>query len=415
MAGNIVSDNNRIIVLGDFGVREMQQMLAAMHNLTFTRGYSDLDLDFSQCTSAFSGQMLGLAANVQNYLLNNVDTSLIPPNDQTLRRLFVNTNWAHLIDFRRFGESTFRGYSQVPAMKFTDADQHFEAVSIVMKNILISLTEFDRDHLRAIEWSVNEITDNVLNHAQSRVGGFVQVTNLRQRQQIEFSVCDAGLGIPTTLRANYPELDTDQEAVDLAIREGVTRDASVGQGNGLYGTWRISQLSSGRFELYSGYVSLISTPQDGLRIKKENIPFNGTLITTRIGYRTPLDLREALTFGNKVYETTDIIEMDYEEDEEGNVFLNLQQESSGFGSRKAGEPIRRKLNNLVRMADARHVIIDCADIPLMSSSYADEVFGKLFAEHGPVEFSRRFEIRNVDQLVKDLIDKAIIQRSRVGP
>lgn len=415
MAGNITSANNRIIVIGDFGVREMQQMLAAMHNLTVNRGYLDLDLDFSKCTSAFSGQMLGLAANVQNHLLSNVDTSLIPPDDQRLRRLFINTNWAHLIDFRRFAESTYRGYSQVPAMKFVNADQHFEAVSIIMKNILSSLTEFDRAHLRAIEWSVNEITDNVLNHAQSRVGGFVQVTNHRQRQQIEFSVCDAGLGIPETLRANYPNLDTDQEAVDLAIREGVTRDESVGQGNGLYGTWRISQLSSGRFELYSGYVSLVSTPQDGLRIKKENIPFNGTLVTTRIGYRTPLDLREALTFGNKVYETTDIIEMDYDEDEEGNVSVHLQQESSGFGSRKAGEPVRRKINNLVRMSDAGHVIVDCADIPLMSSSYADEVFGKLFAEHGPVEFSRRFEIRNVDPLVKDLIDKAIIQRSRAGP
>ena len=350
----------------------------------------------------------------QSYLMQGVDTSLIPPVNEKLRRLFVNTNWAHLIDFRRFAESTFRGYSQIPAIKFTNADQHYQAVSAIMRNILSALTQFDRSHLTAIEWSVNEITDNVLNHAQSSVGGFVQLTNHRQRQQVEFSVCDAGLGIPATLRPRYNDLPNDQEALDLAIKEGVTRDKSVGQGNGLYGAWRVSQLSGGRFELYAGYASLVSSPQDGLRIKKESIPFNGTLITTRIGYRTPLDIRDALTFSDKASYPTDIVDIDYDEDTEGNVIFNLNEESNGFGSRAAGEPIRRRINNLARISEAGHVIVNCADIPLMSSSYADEVFGKLFAEHGPIGFSRHFELRNLDSLVRDLIDKAIIQRSRAG-
>lgn len=414
MTGNISSDSNRIIVLGDFGVREMQQMLAAMHNLTSTRGYRDLELDFSDCTSAFSGQMLGIAASAQKYLVDGVDASLTLPKEMRLRRLFLNTNWAHLIDFRRFAESNFRGYSQIPAIKFLNAEQHHEATSSVMKRILSALDGFDRSHLRAIEWSVNEIADNVLNHAQSPVGGFMQVTNHRQRQQIEFSVCDAGLGIPATLRDQYPSLRTDQELVDQAIREGVTRDKSVGQGNGLYGTWRISQLSNGRFELYSGYVGLMSTPRDQLRISKESIPFTGTLITTRIGYGAPLDLRDALTFDDKPHIPLDVIDLDYKEDSEGNVIFHLNEESNGFGSRAAGEPVRRKIRNLARISDSKSVVVDCADIPLMSSSYADEVFGKLFAEYGPIKFSSHFKLTNIDQLVEDLINKAIIQRSRDG-
>ena len=414
MSGNISSKRNKISVNGDFGVREMQVMLAAMHKLTSARGYQDLELDFSNCTSAYSTQMLGIAANAQNYLLNNVDISLNPPAEKKLRRLFLNTNWAHLIDFRRFTESNFRGYTQVPAIKFRDEQQHYEAVSSIMKIILSALTDFDRSHLKAIEWSVNEITDNVLNHAQSPVGGFVQVINHRQRHQIEFSVCDAGLSIPETLRSQYPNVATEQELVDLAIREGITRDKSVGQGNGLYGTWKISQLTGGRFELYSKYVSLISTQVDGLRIRKESVPFNGTLITARIGYRTPFDLREALTFDNKGHIPTDFVELDYQEDGDGNVTFRLDQESNGFGSRAAGKSVRRKIRNLVRISGAEHVIVDCSDIPLMSSSYADEVFGKLFVEFGPISFSRYIELKNVDELVKDLIDKAIIQRSREG-
>ena len=415
MVGNILSEQNTIKVLGDFGVREMQQMLAAMQNLTSAKGYMDLNLDFSECKSAFSGQMLGIAANVQNYLIKGIDTSLTPPNGYRLRHLFINTNWAHLIDFRRYSESAYRGYSQIPATKFSDADQLFETVSAIMEKILSALSKFDRSHLTAIEWSVNEVTDNVLNHAQSPVGGFVQVTNHARREQIEFSVCDAGLGIPATLRSQNPNLDTDQEALEQAIREGVTRDKSVGQGNGLYGTWRISQLSDGRFELYSGNASLVSTSHDGLTsIRRENIPFNGTLITTRIGYGKPLELKDALTFQSRTFEPLDIIDHDYNEDEEGNVTVQLRQEPGGFGSRKAGEPVRRKINNLSRIAKSGHVIIDCSGIPLMSSSYADEVFGKLFFEVGPIEFSRRFELKNLDDLVEDLINRAIMQRSMSG-
>src|SRR6476620_6288661 len=49
-------------------------------------------------------------------------------------------------------------------------------------------------------------------------------------------------------------------------------------------------------------------------------------------------------------------------------------------------------------------------IHLISSSFADEVFGKLFLELGPLDFSNKIELKNLDGTVKLLIDKAIIQR-----
>ncbi len=58
-------------------------------------------------------------------------------------------------------------------------------------------------------------------------------------------------------------------------------------------------------------------------------------------------------------------------------------------------------------------MVELQDIALVSSSFADEVFGKLFAELGPIDFSRRIELRNVDPLVKNLIDRAIYQRMAV--
>jgi len=258
---------------------------------------------------------------------------------------------------------------------------------------------------------VNEITDNVINHSQSPVGGFVQVTNHRHKEQIELTVSDAGVGIPKTLRDSYPELHSDSEALEQAIKEGVTRDNNIGQGNGLYGTWRISQKSEGTLNIYSGNARLHATVKAN-QIKGEKIPVTGATVCARIGYSNSVDLSEALTFKGKVHTPTDYIEVHYDEDESGNILFVLNDEATGFGSRAAGDPIRRKLINLIGCLSAGQVVIDAKNVPFVSSSFADEVFGKLFLELGPIKFSKYVKIINLDDLVSGLIDKAVMQRMR---
>ena len=73
---------------------------------------------------------------------------------------------------------------------------------------------------------------------------------------------------------------------------------------------------------------------------------------------------------------------------------------------------KKKLLNIARLDGINKVTIDFSGIPLVSSSYADEVFGKMFVELGPLEFSQRFGFRNIDPLVRQLIDKAVTQRVR---
>jgi STAS-like domain of unknown function (DUF4325) len=284
----------------------------------------------------------------------------------------------------------------------------------VTERILSALTEFDRSHLKAIEWSLNEITDNVINHAQSPIGGLLQVTNFgRERKIIEFCVCDAGIGIPHSLSGGHKEIRSDQEALDKAIREGVTRDKSVGQGNGLYGSWRITQISGGSFEIHAGNASLVSWP-DAVHIRPEACPFHGSLVIASINYRKALSLEEALNFGGKSHDPVDHVQVAYEENEEGLVVFPLVREAQGFGSRAAGMPVRQKLRNLIRICGGKRIGIDFSDVPIISSSFADEVFGKLFAELGPLDFMKAFEFRRVDSTIHGLINKAIEQRAKTG-
>jgi hypothetical protein len=411
---SVHTEGNRLSIAGALTTRDFRRVLAAMHNVVDGQGYPDLELDFTECTAAYGGPILAITARTKRYQIDGKDIDLVLPKDEKLNRLFLNANWAHLIDPRRYDPGTYRGIAQIPAMQFRTGQEQHEAVQKVTEKILSALSSFDRSHLKAIEWSLNEITDNVINHAQSTIGGLLQVTNFaRGLKVIEFSVCDAGIGIPASLKTGHAEIKSDQEALDLAIREGVTRSKSVGQGNGLYGSWRITQTSGGSFEIHAGYASLTSWP-DSLRIRPEAIPFMGSLVVARISYEKELLLEEALKFKGKAHDPTDFVQLAYEEDDDGMVLFPLAREAQGFGSRAAGMPVRQKLKNLIRICGGKRIRVDFTDVPIISSSFADEVFGKLFAELGPLGFMKAIEFQKVDSTIQGLINKAIEQRARTG-
>jgi STAS-like domain of unknown function (DUF4325) len=143
-------------------------------------------------------------------------------------------------------------------------------------------------------------------------------------------------------------------------------------------------------------------------------PFMGSLVVVRINYDKTLSLEEALKFGGKSHDPMDHVQIAYEEDEDGLVFFPLAREAQGFGSRAVGLPVRQKLKNLIRICGGKRIGIDFSDVPIISSSFADEVFGKLFAELGPLGFMKAIEFRKVDSTIQGLINKAIEQRAKTG-
>ena len=84
--------------------------------------------------------------------------------------------------------------AHVPALRF-GGDETGGILDQIMALILGKL-KTDRATLKAVEWSLWEIMDNVSNHAQSPVGGFVQATAYENANRVEFVVADAGIGIP---------------------------------------------------------------------------------------------------------------------------------------------------------------------------------------------------------------------------
>jgi hypothetical protein len=76
-------------------------------------------------------------------------------------------------------------------------------------------------------------SENVLDHATSPIGALVAAQRY-ERTGLEVAIVDLGVGIPNRLREK-PEFDhlTDIDAVENALRDGVTSTGEVGRGAGL--------------------------------------------------------------------------------------------------------------------------------------------------------------------------------------
>jgi anti-sigma regulatory factor (Ser/Thr protein kinase) len=336
-----------------------------------------------------------------------IDFSYIAPKQLALATRMVKLGLAHYIDHRQFPKPKLNS-SDPSLLQYLDQDEREFAVDKVL-NSALRRTNLNRQHLAALEWAVNEITDNVLTHANSNVGGFLICQKLTQHNILEFTVADAGIGISRSLK-----ISNEEEAVERAIQEGVTRNKSTNQGNGLYGTYQLALASSGVFVLQSGHAILYVTKEGEMHIRHDNVPFRGTFVVCQIDCDNPVLIEQALSIGGRSHTPAfDYIERKHELT--GNSLRVLAKDiCPTFGSRQSGVEARRYIKNVIAEDDSSKIELDFDGVFVISSSFADEVFGKLFVEMGPLRYMRRVSLLNVAPAVEGLIDRAITLRSQTG-
>ena len=165
------SFKNRIVFPERIATGVLPQFAAAVQEWSDRESNRSLTLDFSNVAKAFANGMLGVIATAANLRSQGFEISIIPPQLPTARKFFTSTNWAHFLDPLNFLERSqarrrqflgkFSAYEELPALL-----EGF--MEIVMRHM-----EMPGDILAALEWSVTEICDNVINHSNSAVGGFL--------------------------------------------------------------------------------------------------------------------------------------------------------------------------------------------------------------------------------------------------
>jgi anti-sigma regulatory factor (Ser/Thr protein kinase) len=376
-----------------------------------SRHFNPIVLDFRRLSEAYSDSVLPLIAIVEERLARGQGFRVLPPEDETIARLFRNAGWSALLEGSE--PHTLSGHKHLPVRRYRDHSEQQavvrDAVDCVLRNMSLH-----RSAIRALEWTVNEITDNVLNHARADRGGLVQVNTFTAQQKIKLVVCDAGRGIPAAMRESFPHL-RDGEAITEAMKPGVTSPRDAGQGNGLAGSTRIAQYAHGSFKILSGGagLSLFRDDRGQYKVQKSAPPrthkFPCTTVMVELSTAVDFDIEEALALDGRRTELLDVVDLRYAADD-GSLVVKICDETLGVGTRHAGAELRLKCSNLLAAEPGKRLVLDWTGIPLVSSSFADEAIGKLFVELGFMLFTSRVSHTGAEPLVASLLNRAVMQR-----
>jgi len=400
-------DVNKVRIFGDLRLNSLPSLTSALYQVVVKSRYKDIVIDLSSLSSLTNSAVPPLAAYLRHLTRNNAaDFTLYEPRSAAVKSRVIGLGLAHYISHRMYPKPRLKS-SDPALLQFMTHDEREVAVDKVI-NAALRVAKLDRQHVAALEWAVNEITDNVLTHSESKIGGFLICGKVPGTNIIEFTVADAGIGVSRSLR-----IIDEQEAVEQAIQEGVTRNKSTNQGNGLYGTYRLALASSGIFVLKSRHGNLYVTKTGEMHIRNETVPYSGTFVVCQIDCDNPDLIERAFAFSGKSHSPAfDYIERKHESSDE--TIVAATDICKTFGSRQSGAEARRYILNILESAQSGTLKIDFTNVNVVSSSFADEVFGKLFVQLGPMQFMRAVKVTNAVSVVEGLIDRAITLRAQTG-
>lgn len=265
----------------------------------------------------------------------------------------------------------------------------------------------------ALNWCIYEVLDNVFQHSQAESGHVMMQMHAQQRRFV-IAVGDAGRGIHRAMAAASDSSKVDRTrlthahlAIGHALEQGVTSKGNLNQGNGLHGLRRSVEINGGSLTVRSGrgLWSLrqgeVQSATDFDRPLLDSTSMHSTTVDWRLDCATPVSINDALGRAEQGSPLLEEIEVD-----EGYYQIEASEIEAHVGSREAGARLRTRILNFLANG-APQIVMDLSNVGVVSSSFADEVAGKLAVELGVDQFQRRIFFEGLSQTNDGLIKRAI--------
>ena len=347
--------------------------------------------------------MVPFVALVNKIVQEGWEIDYVPPEPGSpLSAYWDSAGWRHALQEVPLPNPRSRR-TYIPIIHFADHPTLNSSITAAM-DVLSTTTEYLPGVLNAIEWSLNEVTDNVLVH--SGATGWLQVIARPNQNRLDFVVVDCGEGIPSTLRQRYPQVVEDGELLQIAMERGTTRDASIGQGNGLAGCLRITEALSGWMNVASRNAVLRLGDDQVVRLSPLS-DFPGSIVSMTLKTTESINLTDAL-WG---YTPTSAFEISNVS--QAGILFVLANEQTIYGNRPTGAELALKLKNIMNENPEEKVIIDFSGIDITSASFLDEFLAKMAARVGIATFFAKVAIINANSFVETTLNEVLAQRVRI--
>lgn len=172
-----------------------------------------------------------------------------------LQELDVLELLAHVPPEKDFVRRQDRGSR--PCQRFTAEDDP-ALVAHSLTGAMAEVCETDDPACNAMWYALNEIAQNVLDHAHAAGGGVAIAEVTRGGAELEVVIADRGIGIRESLAQNpvYRDLTSDLVALQTATQAGVTGRRGKPGGFGLYFTQLLLHANGGGMVMRSGTAQL---------------------------------------------------------------------------------------------------------------------------------------------------------------
>ena len=289
----------------------------------------------------------------------------------------------------------------LPLKQIATDEDVFQTVNAIC-DLVLHQFENAGDFIPAMEWAVNETIDNIVIHSETPVPGAVCAQYFPKKHRLDIGICDLGRGIKSSLGTTR-KLRSHGDAITTALQRGVTRDKSVGQGNGLAGSLDIAKANEAGFQLWTGDV--VYRLRRGAERGFAKIPaLPGTGLMFSLDTRKPVDLSSTWIAGGD----WSFINAEAERIEEAGG-INVGEVCIHQGNRRPATRLRRKLSALLPEMD-EPLVLDFSDVTSASSSFLDELLGRLADELGRDVFEHQIHIAGMSQTIRSMANVVIAQR-----
>lgn len=166
----------------------------------------------------------------------------------------------------------------------TSDENAIEAVDSKMRDLIRNQFMSEVDKVNWLQYPFGEIIDNVDTHSKCNFGALL-IQNYPQKQFLDFCIADDGISIPGSYEEFGTEFDSDEDAIRMALEEGVSTRPDTGGKRG-YGLRTTAEMICSGLD---GQVLLSSREttvfRDGNHTKsndQKDIPWKGTVFAARV-------------------------------------------------------------------------------------------------------------------------------------
>src|SRR5690554_2244390 len=250
-------------------------------------------IDFAGCDFIYPDYVLILVCAIK-YLENigfNIHGTIKIKKDSNLTKYLASMDFFENLKVEfPFKIQPINENNSVKIQRYTSENQ-IEVLHSILK-VLKEHSALNENVYTSLDYCLNEILDNVLNHSE-KGEGWVVAQYFENLNSIRLIEADYGIGSHKSL--NQKHQFSQEKAMLKCIEEGISN--GKGQGHGLYATTTFVKLTRGFLSIASGHKKLNVTEIN--TIVKDIPKWNGTYVYFRINTNVDVDYT---TFTSRNYD-----------------------------------------------------------------------------------------------------------------